>query len=104
MYVLGIKRTTKKILNFIIVLLVMVVGVRNWKQFFVYCRLDPMSNDIGSSGNQGFTMEEERQKYRTREGEAEPCDPLSPRSIPWKGLEAKLPGSGVHVSCPDVSF
>lgn len=67
MYILRIKRTTKKNLElyFLIVLLVMVVGVINWERFFVYCRIHPMSNLTGSSGNQGFTVEEERQKYRT---------------------------------------
>ena len=82
----------------------MVVGVINSERFFVCCRIDPMSNLTGSSGNQGFTVEEERKKYRTGECEAEPCDPLSPRSVPWKGLEAVLPSSGEHISRPDVSF
>lgn len=63
-----------------------------------------MSNHIDSFGNEGFTMEEERQKYRTGEGEAEPRDPLTPRPIPWKGLEAVLPGNSEHIWCPDVSF
>ena len=34
----------------------------------------------------------------------EPCDPLSPRSVPWKGLEAVLPGSSEHTLHPEVYF
>lgn len=41
------------------------------------CRIDQRNDYAGIFGNQGFTMEDQRQKCGMGEGEAEPCGSLS---------------------------